>query len=659
MFILKLLFNYILFVHYSYALIAFDCESKISERRTFSLVETNPCIPIVHNITTSIEKIQVVQPRVFDKLEYIQCMITISHQIFRCGKTIDTFQAGGIYSEVVEVSRSQCEDLHKLRTFNYFGVQIKLEKGNSVTKLSTETFGSIDSDGSCTPGNGQLHANNRVYSRAVRTSNIEITLIKSLGTIDIDEKKFILEDTTKCRYEDFECFSVNNGYSYWEEANDKIHCPESQEYTVLFEGACTKIIETKDGFSITSYLMNIDDYDFQITRRDKQIRLCGQLGWATEHPKLSIIEEQQNLGFNLKPDKTLFNKEVNLMTYFNSKLLYIMKHTKDQVDSLYQKISHDRCNSETRIVNSMMTLALISPLEFAYEYFQSPGYTATVRGEVIHVGKCQPVHVNYTSSIDKCYNELPVTYDGNLAFMLPRTRILSKIGTEVDCSGLINIMYKLTDSWYSVSRDLIHTHKPEIISITPNDIWEFKMISGLAESGIYSQRDLDQVQKILMNPVEKEILSSRILRTLDGASSLPTGYSLYNTFTPQDLERLTKNTVSTFFMVFYGKMTTIGNFFSFLLALFMILRFIKFILNSIINWTYLYRTVGLSWKLIFCWWENLVHHWVRDSKTQSTKQTDQELVHIEVPIEDNDNTPNTPPKNFLTSKYIKINPNIN
>jgi len=56
-----------------------------------------------------------------------------------------------------------------------------------------------------------------------------------------------------------------------------------------------------------------------------------------------------------------------------------------------------------------MTLAIIAPKEFAFEYYKQPGCTAVVRGEVVHVAKSQPVNVTFDPTPTmKCYNELPI-----------------------------------------------------------------------------------------------------------------------------------------------------------------------------------------------------------------------------------------------------------
>ena len=44
----------------------------------------------------------------------------------------------------------------------------------------------------------------------------------------------------------------------------------------------------------------------------------------------------------------------------------------------------------------MLNIAEISPNDSAYKYFDDPGYSATIRGETIHIMKFNSVSVNFT-----------------------------------------------------------------------------------------------------------------------------------------------------------------------------------------------------------------------------------------------------------------------
>ncbi|QPL15378.1 glycoprotein [Hymenopteran anphe-related virus OKIAV71] len=590
------------------ALVAYDCSHGNTGIKDISLVDVKTCVPKLRNVTKVDAYIQLIQPKYFETTPYFQCLVEVTHLIFRCGKTIDTHHQGGLYSEVLSLSRDECNTLITRGEFKYQGFLVIIDITKNVNRISMETYGTINS-GSCTPGSYDyaLVINGVQYDRAVRTSNFIITTKRSIATVDIETRKIILDDGIKCDYNPLSCFSSDNGFVFWESMFENPSCNSEDEYYPIFEGHATKYIEYVGNQATTSVIIHYSNYDFQIALLGKTKRICGQISYLTEHPKLAIVFSTKTEGFNLKINSASMSKNVNLMAYVNSKIVYVLRHVKEQVDSLYDRVSHDRCIAETKIIHNMLALAVISPQEFAYEYFNAPGHTAVVLGETIYVSKCVPVSVNFTKVANKCYKELPVTVNGETMFMLPRSRILSGIGTEVDCSGLLTVKYKLTHEWYTVGSNLIVTSAPERLDFSNKDDWTFRTIDDLIETGIYTLEDLEAVQKIIMTPIQKNALTERISRTIQGESELPTGSNVIHLFTEEDLKTLAKDSVRSVLGSIADGIHYLGDICSFIVGSFIILRFIKFILNFIINGVLIFKKYGLNWRLLICWWENIVH----------------------------------------------------
>uniref|UniRef100_A0A8D8ZB93 Uncharacterized protein n=1 Tax=Cacopsylla melanoneura TaxID=428564 RepID=A0A8D8ZB93_9HEMI len=99
-----------------------------------------------------------------------------------------------------------------------------------------------------------------------------------------------------------------------------------------------------------------------------------------------------------------------------------MRHTKLQVENLYRLFEQKRCEMKGDIIKNLLTLARFSPDDFAYQYFNAPGHSAIVRGEVIYVFRCDPIVVSPISTQPDCYNELSVLYNNETWFMSPRTQ---------------------------------------------------------------------------------------------------------------------------------------------------------------------------------------------------------------------------------------------
>lgn len=108
----------------------------------------------------------------------------------------------------------------------------------------------------------------------------------------------------------------------------------------------------------------------------------------------------------------IYEKEINLMTYFNSKLLYVSENIKEQAESLYDTLIRDRCIRDVKLLQSLSGQAMINPSIFALHYLGEQGYNAITRGEVAYIVKCKRVSVSFRRIPNECYNELPVNARG-------------------------------------------------------------------------------------------------------------------------------------------------------------------------------------------------------------------------------------------------------
>ena len=81
---------------------------------------------------------------------------------------------------------------------------------------------------------------------------------------------------------------------------------------------------------------------------------------------------------------------------------------------------------------------------------QKPGYITRLAGEAVHIVKCTPINVKL-QHIKKCYEELPVISGNTTWFLTPKTHILIRTRTRIECDSIIPPYYKIDDSWISLS----------------------------------------------------------------------------------------------------------------------------------------------------------------------------------------------------------------
>ena len=196
---------------------------------------------------------------------------------------------------------------------------------------------------------------------------------------------------------------------------------------------------------------------------------------------------------------------------------------------MYNRMVENRCNLEREVIKNSLSIAVISPDEFAYSLIKGPGYMSVVAGEVVHVVKCLPVEVTIDHG-ENCYNQLQVSRNNETWYMSPRTHILLKRGTQIPCSHLLPSYYKINEVWYKIMPRPLEAIAPSIIQSQMVNDWEDKSPASLATSGIYTEKDLKKLRERINFPMERPALLNVLARGMSGIPLSETDDSIINLF---------------------------------------------------------------------------------------------------------------------------------
>lgn len=122
-----------------------------------------------------------------------------------------------------------------------------------------------------------------------------------------------------------------------------------------------------------------------------ELPLCGYTLLRTEHPKLFILEAKPGNMFASRG--TILVNNLDIFTYMNSKFVYIEKHVKQQMTTLYNNVISQKCELERQVIMNALSFATLQPDEFAYRLMKGPGYMAVTTGEAVQIIKCIPIEV--------------------------------------------------------------------------------------------------------------------------------------------------------------------------------------------------------------------------------------------------------------------------
>lgn len=576
---------------------AYDCTDTNNLYTTISLSHVKPCIYKNHTVNSTVETVQLVQDKIYEPVTYRRCHITMLQHMVRCGKTYDQHTSNPILEETFDITRDECNSLIRSNEITItYPTRLRLTKltSGSMNIQSHVTVGSIDGEGNCSPGTATVIGNIK-YDRPVVSTMFRIFYTEETGTLKYKENKLVLANGVECDFSKQSCYDYTTGHVFWSSDSTAL-CQGSEDLDVIYEGPATKITENRGNVMAVTYIMPINGYDISIESYDTQVK-CQQYVIKTEQPKLYIIKKMPNLPFKLRYKK-IYEKNIDFYTFFNTKLSHAVRHINDNLKRTYNHIQLLRCEQKRESYFRFLTLAKMSPQDFAFDYYQGPGYTAVVSGEVIHLVKCKPVEV-YAVTLEKCYNDIPIRYQNTTQFVISRSRIIVPDGVERPCSSVLPSVFNIQAEWYSQHKTgMVITKEPAQLDPNDDEPIPFNNLESISKVGIYNEKQIEEAQETIMNPLKRKAVSSNLIRAMEGKSQLGDRYDIFKAGNPEEFINRAAKEVENKFYWLSNKASWWGGMLSFLLLFGGMISLLLKLCNCGINLAKLYKVFGFSLKLI-------------------------------------------------------------
>lgn len=596
----------------SSGLTGYDCEGEGLNVTTLSLLDVGQCDLDTVEPRKDDVYVQLMQVSDYGKTRVTQCRVEVDRTIYYCGMHSHISLVSNSRKQYVqELGNDACRRTHETGSLALSTTVIDRISSNATNLRSVTLAGKAGTDGTChgadyTDGYGSW--NNVVVQAVVR-----IVLREFEASVKRSSDELILPSGARCPAAARMCYDTDGAESYW--LNLAVDSCHFDRYDVLYEGTAVRLSPHTNQTSTVVYTVTSGDTTFALTKTD-EFDICGYKLFRTEHPKLVILETQQGRTFKIRSKIAVDN--LDIFSYVNSKFVYVEKHMKTQLTQLYRDIMEQKCALERQILRNALSLSSIAPDEMAFRIMKAPGYTAVTTGEVIHLVKCVPVSCKIRHT-EGCYNELPVTYHNNSRFLLPRSRILVKKGTNRECNDLLPAMYKIDGTWFRVTNRPIEVLAPPVIQPLTKPGWKYVSPDALATSGIYTEEDLARLKNHIMFPVERPSALNTIAHGAMGGNVPPGTISLHNLLDEQSLDRIAEGAGRKLWRGFIS----FGSASAGVLAIFVIMRAIKLIIDTIIHGYALHSIYGWSIHLIGAVWSsvtNLLLHLGRPMKPELRRE---------------------------------------
>ncbi|XP_043270285.1 uncharacterized protein [Venturia canescens] len=592
--------------HPVFSMVGYDCGSSAMNITTVSLLTVGECNIPSPEVEVHEQYIELLQLNEFAETEVLQCKIEIFRVIFYCGMSSHIATVDNAQLEYIEmVSRDACKDMHKFGKAMIGQTIITGIQPNRTTRTSITFAGSVKNDGTCY---GASYADPYgSWNNVVVQGTVKISLRNYMAQVSLESNQIYLRSGTVCALLETNCQDADGGNTFWD-SRPLDNC-KFDRYGILFDGIAKKIRDVDSDVSRSLYSVTTTDVTFALTSRETH-NICGYEVVSTEHPKLFIFETTPGTSFAVHGKVSVAN--LDIFAYVNSKFLYVERHIRQQMKSLYHDVLKRQCDRERQILQNSLAIASQAPDEFAFRLMKGPGYMALVAGEVVHIVKCIPVEVTLLR-LEECYNQLPVARGNETFFLTPRTHILSHKGTQTTCNRLLPPYYLFGDAWYKFTPIPEAALPPEIMRPTTKQTWKYTNPASLAASGIYTKEDTDNLRQRIMFPLEKPVVIDNIVRGINGESTVNQGERFVNLLDENSIKHIAESA----WKHTWGRFIQFGTASAGFIGILLIFRAIKLIVDTIVHGYALHTVYGWSIYLLGAVWSsitNLLIHLGRQPK---------------------------------------------
>lgn len=580
----------------NHGIIAYDCTHKDINITHFSLMDVEPCTTELTNITTVETKVQVLQAKHHFDVTVYQCKVVYKRLISYCGMHSHTSLYSNSYKYILrEFTNDECLRLHETGSLNVHGeIYIHELRRNTTSRGIIYVSGHIEGS-TCT--GSMYHDGVNSFPNSVVSYEYEITIKTSTAILDTTSNELVFKSGLSCTYNQWNCIDAIDGFHTWKSTS--ISDCSIDQFTILYEGLANKTSseDTKYSRQRTMFTALSNDRMFSIQSIDKY-DICGSTGYTTDHTNVYIIETN-NIPSKIRT-KTSHPKDLNIFTYFNSKITLVEHHIQNQINNLFQHVIYEICKIEHSLLETKLTMARKNPQEFASSFMKDAGYTAVISGEVIYVIQCKAVFVTIRP-MTTCYQEIPVSYNSLEQFLSPVTRILQRHGTEIDCTPLLMSKYRFGDRWYNFDGRVLEVKPPNVINPSVNTRWSYDPLPNLMVGGIYDSSSVKKMHDMIYDHDDKRAASNIVSRSM---MNKETNYQDYR---PANLihEDYIESKIRKYWDKLISFSTIFGQVTSSMIGLWLLIKGIKYILDSIVHGKILYDIYGFSWRLIAAFWDSL------------------------------------------------------
>jgi hypothetical protein len=369
-------------------------------------------------------------------------LVTYTKEVTRCGFDSITYgQSTPVWQRTKEITPRECRRAVKKGLITVDTRTFRVTVGDKF-ETSFYSRGGVADDGTCQVED--FRSGGVQFYNSYEQTRISVLVAAIRGMADTEAGTVIFNNGVQGRWKDEVLRDAIEGTMVWEAADPA--CEETVSEIFLGSASIHRRLGSRnveEAVVMVAGGPTGDQYAGLVLH--KPTSLCGAHCYTTQVKGVEVCILRE--GDAPLPPHTFRASFSQTKTGIQTEIGHLHLGTNMRMHKRFELVQTELCQLERKILHGRLQALAGADNPYALLDLFGPGHDVIVAGAVAYVTTCVPAEVTKADHAN-CTEEIPVNHNGTTKFVDPFTFVMRDFPTEMPCSDLMPIRWRVQGTWF-------------------------------------------------------------------------------------------------------------------------------------------------------------------------------------------------------------------